>query len=173
MYYIVRNAFVSYSSQNEPITDGTVPKKVYVRNKTRAKPPPEKIMVKREVQRKLMYVEEEDDTAQFDDDDDEEEDNGNTNMFLRRSRRNAKMPIHFHGEYPLSPLSVTYAANYDAKENQGWVKPIFSSIVYRLPVSLPITTILILRARAREICNLETSNKSKRNLKNKRENTIT
>lgn len=33
-----------------------------------------------------------------------------------------------------SPLGVRYAANYDEKKNVGWVKPMFSSIVYRLPV---------------------------------------
>ena len=33
-----------------------------------------------------------------------------------------------------SPHSVSYAANYNEQENKGWVKPLFSSIVYRLPV---------------------------------------
>lgn len=50
-----------------------------------------------------------------------------------RQRRNAKLP------YPssaLSPLPVTYAINYNEKENKGWVKPLFSSIVYRLSVSI-------------------------------------
>lgn len=34
-----------------------------------------------------------------------------------------------------SPVSVSYAINYKEKEHRGWVKPVFSSIVYRLPVS--------------------------------------
>lgn len=34
-----------------------------------------------------------------------------------------------------SPLSVRFAKNYNEKENKDWVKPLFSSIVYRLPVS--------------------------------------
>lgn len=108
--------------------------------KTRVKPPPAKIMVKREVEKKLTLWEEENDTVRFDDDD-EEEDERSTSMFLTRTRRNAKIPGHIE-EYPLSPVSVTNAANYDEKENNGWVKPIFSSIVYRLPVSLRIIAIL-------------------------------
>ncbi|XP_031777363.1 major facilitator superfamily domain-containing protein 6 isoform X2 [Nasonia vitripennis] len=32
-----------------------------------------------------------------------------------------------------SPVSVSYAINYKEKEHKGWVKPVFSSIVYRLP----------------------------------------
>ncbi|XP_025155037.1 major facilitator superfamily domain-containing protein 6 isoform X2 [Harpegnathos saltator] len=122
--------------KNEPITGRTVPKKAYVHMKTRVKPPPEKIMVKRDTERKLTSLEEEeeeDDAVQFDDND-KEEDQENANMFFTRNRRNANAVVHGPiGEYPLSPLSVTYAENYDAKENKGWVKPIFSSIVYRLP----------------------------------------
>lgn len=133
-----------FALQNEPITDRVVPKKAYVHTKTRAKPPPEKIMVKRDVESKLTWEGEEDDAVQINDDD-AEGDDSNAGMFLTRSRRSAKFGTHgSFGEYLLSPLSVTYAENYDAKENKGWVKPIFSSIVYRLPVSLHITMILTL-----------------------------
>ena len=48
-----------------------------------------------------------------------------------RQRRNAKFPMASTGQ---SPLSVSYAINYNEKENKGWVKPLFSSIVYRLSV---------------------------------------
>ncbi|XP_014478454.1 PREDICTED: major facilitator superfamily domain-containing protein 6 isoform X2 [Dinoponera quadriceps] len=114
--------------KNEPITDGTVvPKKAYVHTKARVKPPPAKVMVKRDVEREQAFLEEKEDDAIVQIDDDDEK---NANMFLRRSRRNA---IHGSGELPLSPLSVTYATNYNSEENKGWVKPIFSSIVYRLP----------------------------------------
>lgn len=106
------------------------------------KPPPEKIMVKREVERRLTLLEEEDDAVHIEDGyEEEDERNG---VFLTRTRRNAKSPNH-GGEYPLSPLSVVYAENYNPNENKGWVKPIFSSIVYRLPVSLWITAIFTLR----------------------------
>lgn len=92
-------------------------------------------MVKRDVERQLMQ--EEDDAIHIDDDD-VAEDERDTGVFLKRNRRNAK--VVNHGEYLLSPLSVVYAENYDPNDNKGWVKPIFSSIVYRLPVrvySLP------------------------------------
>ncbi|KAL1122460.1 hypothetical protein AAG570_002791 [Ranatra chinensis] len=32
-----------------------------------------------------------------------------------------------------SPIDITYAVNYDAKEQNNWVTPLFSSIVYRTP----------------------------------------
>lgn len=34
-----------------------------------------------------------------------------------------------------SPLSVSNAANYQENKHKEWVKPAFSSIVYKLPVS--------------------------------------
>lgn len=89
-------------------------------------------MVKREVEKKLPFLNE----NNIELDDDEEETERNMDMSLIRSRRSKRM-LHspFLSQNQLSPLSVTYAANYNEKENKGWVKPLFSSIVYRLPVS--------------------------------------
>lgn len=130
--------------------DGRPPKKAYAKSKTATKPPKEKIMVKRNIistetdilrhqrfrklgkreaivasesevfgmsvkgMRKLMFAEEEPQPAK-----------------TRRSgnSRRARIPA---GQ---SPLAVTDAANYNEAENKYWVKPLFSSIVYRLPVS--------------------------------------
>ncbi|XP_011861274.1 PREDICTED: major facilitator superfamily domain-containing protein 6 isoform X2 [Vollenhovia emeryi] len=115
--------------KNEPIDDRTVPKKAYVRTKTRVKPPPEKIMVKRDANRRQAFSDE-DDMIKIDDNDEESE--RNMDVTLTRSRRSIRM---FHGSKSaqLSPMSVVYAANYNEKENKEWVKPLFSSIVYRLP----------------------------------------
>lgn len=112
------------------MADRTVPKKAYVRTKTRVKPPPEKIMVKRDVEKQIFL--DEDNMIKIDDN--EEENESNMDVPLVRSRRSIRM---FHGSFgpQLSPLSVTYADNYNAQENKEWVKPLFSSIVYRLPVS--------------------------------------
>lgn len=116
--------------QNEPITDKAVPKKVYVRTKTRVKPPPEKIMVKRETGRNTLASLEEENMIEIDDE--EEDDEDNADFSLIRSHRSIRT---FHEQNQLSPMSVIYAKNYDKKEHKGWVKPLFSSIVYRLPVS--------------------------------------
>lgn len=56
------------------------------------------------------------------------------NAPLFRNRRSVRT-YHDYGESQLSPLSVAYATNYNKEQNKGWVKPLFSSIVYRLPVS--------------------------------------
>ncbi|KMQ92798.1 major facilitator superfamily domain-containing protein 6-like isoform x1 protein [Lasius niger] len=115
--------------KNEQTIDRAVPKKVHVRTKTRVKPPPEKIMVKRDVENKLTLLNENDITL----DDDEEETEKSMDISLMRSRRSIRTFHSFMGQNQLSPLSITYAANYNEKENKGWVKPLFSSIVYRLP----------------------------------------
>ena len=65
----------------------------------------------------------------------------NIESLLHRARRSTKF-----SSVGQSPLSVSYAANYEEKEHKGWVKPIFSSIVYRLPVSsyyFPYTNISV------------------------------
>lgn len=89
-------------------------------------------MVKRDVEKKLSFLNENDIKI----DDNEEETERNMDMPLMRSRRSIRT-LHgpLFGQNQLSPLSITYAANYNEKENKGWVKPLFSSIVYRLPVS--------------------------------------
>lgn len=117
--------------QNEPVADRTVPKKAYVHTKTRAKPPPVKIMVKRDVEQRQTFLDE-DDMIKIDDI--EEESERNMDMPLVRSRRSIRT---FHGFNPnlLSPMPVTYASNYNELENKDWVKPLFSSIVYRIGVS--------------------------------------
>lgn len=110
--------------------DRTVPKKAYVRTKTRVKPPPAKIIVKRDVDNRKIF-QDEDNIIKIDDSDEENE--RNMNVPLIRSRRSLYMFSPNH----LSPMAVTNAENYDPKENKEWVKPLFSSIVYRLPVSHP------------------------------------
>jgi len=114
------------------VTDRTVPKKAYIHTKTRVKPPPEKIMVKRDVAERRQTFLDENDTIKIDNN--EEESEKNVDMSLVRNRRSIRM-LHSPTGPNLSPLSVTYAANYDEKKNKEWVKPLFSSIVYRLPVS--------------------------------------
>jgi len=120
-----------FISQNEPITDGTVPKKAYSRTKTPVKPSPAKIMVKRDAEKKPMFLE---DGDMIKIEYNEEQNGKNADVPLTRSRRSIRTFYNPIGSQ-LSPLSVTYAANYNEKENKGWVKPLFSSIVYRLPVS--------------------------------------
>lgn len=87
-------------------------------------------MVKRDVEKKLSLLSENDIKI------DEEETRRSMDMPLMRNRRSVRM-LHssMFGQNQLSPLSITYAKNYNEKENKGWVKPLFSSIVYRLPVS--------------------------------------
>ncbi|XP_076678331.1 major facilitator superfamily domain-containing protein 6 jef isoform X3 [Andrena cerasifolii] len=158
---------------NQPLDDGKPPKKANTHSKTRVKPPPAKVMVKRDSQQRLLSVEmllekdgkdevnrgsdedeslfsqqrwssmqrlpqkgeedelDEDDDVDDDDDDDDEDDKDNqedVQMPLVRTRRYVWVP---HGGQ--SPHTVAYAANYNDQENKGWVKPLFSSIVYRLP----------------------------------------
>ncbi|XP_011496163.1 PREDICTED: major facilitator superfamily domain-containing protein 6 [Ceratosolen solmsi marchali] len=55
----------------------------------------------------------------------------NINKFnFQRHRRSIKILSSSPGQ---SPISVSYAVNYNNSDHKGWVKPIFSSIVYRLP----------------------------------------
>lgn len=64
---------------------------------------------------------------------DEEEENDMEEMEppLVRTKRYVRIP--HSGQ---SPHTVSYAANYNEQENKGWVKPLFSSIVYRLPARI-------------------------------------
>ncbi|XP_076242019.1 major facilitator superfamily domain-containing protein 6 jef isoform X2 [Calliopsis andreniformis] len=147
---------------NQPLDDGKPPKKAYTHSKTRVKTPPTKVMVKRDSRQRwssmesLLEKEEEDVTKENTDknnylfsrqrwssmktlpdkgeedqsleeteeDDDEEE----FEEPLVRTRRYIRIP--HDGQ---SPHPVSYAANYNERENKGWVKPLFSTIVYRLP----------------------------------------
>lgn len=86
-------------------------------------------MVKRETERNTLASLEEKDMINVDDDD--EKDENNAEFRLVKSRRNKRM----YEQSKLSPVPVDSAVNYKKDENKGWVKPLFSSIVYRLPVS--------------------------------------
>lgn len=55
----------------------------------------------------------------------------NNQLLLKRPRRNARNIVITTGQ---SPLSVSFASNYKESKHKEWVKPQFSSIVYRLPV---------------------------------------
>lgn len=45
-----------------------------------------------------------------------------------------KRSIRPYSDAGISPLDVTFAANYDEKQHKNWVSPLFSSIVYRTEV---------------------------------------
>ncbi|XP_076632024.1 major facilitator superfamily domain-containing protein 6 jef isoform X2 [Colletes latitarsis] len=149
---------------NQPLDDERPPKKAYAHTKPRVKPPPTKIMVKRELDRrdkqeeeeevddneeslsllgkrrrlsingirKLTLVEEQEKKKQRQreskKDETEAEEEENIEVPLLRTRRYVRVP--HSGQ---SPHTVSYAANYNERENKEWVKPLFSSIVYRLP----------------------------------------
>ncbi|XP_076165616.1 major facilitator superfamily domain-containing protein 6 jef isoform X2 [Ptiloglossa arizonensis] len=156
---------------NQPLDDGKPPKKAYTRSKPRVKPPPTKVMAKRDADdtaepagdnkefsfshwrwpamdnnlRKTMLTkqeeeeedeeeeeeeeqEEEEDEENESNEDDAEDDEEDIDVPLIRTRRYVRIP--HSGQ---SPHPVSYAANYNERENKGWVKPLFSSIVYRLP----------------------------------------
>lgn len=51
--------------------------------------------------------------------------NNNNNNTLKRTRRDAPWV-----DAGISPISVKYATNFDAKKHKNWVSPLFSSIVY-------------------------------------------
>ncbi|XP_071866391.1 major facilitator superfamily domain-containing protein 6 jef isoform X2 [Bombus fervidus] len=131
---------------NQPLDDGRPPKKAYTHTKTRVKPPPMKVMVKRDASDEvseekeflskfqtatvkspskvsLLDEEEEEEANENDENDDE-----GVHMPLVRTKRYVNVP--HSGK---SPHSVSNAANYNEEENKGWVKPLYSSIVYRLP----------------------------------------
>ncbi|XP_014233378.1 major facilitator superfamily domain-containing protein 6 isoform X2 [Trichogramma pretiosum] len=63
-------------------------------------------------------------------DDETSKDTKGSNKNIHRKTRSIKLQFYSNGQ---SPMSVRYAANYDEKVHKGWVKPIFSSIVYKLP----------------------------------------
>lgn len=130
--------------------DGRPPKKAYTHTKTRVKPPPMKVMVKRDANDEIS--EEKESPSKFQTvtvnspskvsllDEEEEEEEANENdenndedvqMPLVRTKRYVNVP--HSGK---SPHSVSNAANYNEEENKGWVKPLYSSIVYRLPVHI-------------------------------------
>ncbi|XP_050594647.1 major facilitator superfamily domain-containing protein 6 isoform X2 [Bombus affinis] len=131
---------------NQPLDDGRPPKKAYTHTKTRVKPPPMKVMVKRDANDEIS---EEEFLSKFQTvtdkspskvsllDEEEEEEEANENdenndedvqMPFVRTKRYVNVP--HSGK---SPHSVSNAANYNEEENKGWVKPLYSSIVYRLP----------------------------------------
>ena len=175
------------------MNDGRPPKKAHSRPlKTRVKPPPQKVMVKRETDhsgkkddfqanvkeieskkiypRSIMFsrAEEEEDEedeeeeeiekvedeeaeendvdademealeedSEEDDEEleDEEEEKANK-RFVRKRRSVKKYPRASAGQ---SPLAVDYAENYDSNKDKSLVKPLFSSIVYSLPVSISV-----------------------------------
>ncbi|XP_048516352.1 major facilitator superfamily domain-containing protein 6 isoform X3 [Athalia rosae] len=138
--------------KNEPSDDTRPPKKAYTKTKTHVKSPREKVMMKRNIittesellrhhkykklskraisrdivasqnellginvngLRKLMFVE------------DQEQD-----LSPKVRNRRAAKGLVSAGQ---SPLAVNNAANYKEPEHKQWVKPMFSSIVYRLP----------------------------------------
>ncbi|KZC12453.1 Major facilitator superfamily domain-containing protein 6 [Dufourea novaeangliae] len=137
---------LKYKQLNQPLDDGKPPKKAYTHTKTRVKPPPMKIMVKRDVGpkneasgdkntmfteqrrsslkglRKLMFLEEQENELN-----DDAAEMNQEYVPLVRTRRYIRLP--HSGQ---SPHTVSYAANYNERENKGWVKPLFSFIVYRL-----------------------------------------
>ncbi|XP_017889628.1 major facilitator superfamily domain-containing protein 6 isoform X2 [Ceratina calcarata] len=132
---------------NQPLDNGKPPKKAYTHTKTRVKPVPSKVMVKRDVGDEVsnenevfMKSEQERSTMKtvrkwsLMDEEMSDRENRNDNeeeiidMPLIRTKRYVRVP-----HSGVSPHSVSYAANYNEKENRGWVKPLFSSIVYRLP----------------------------------------
>lgn len=174
--------------QNEPLNDRRPPKKAHSRlAKTRAKPPPHKVMVKRETghsakkddlktdfkeiesnkiyAKSIMYsradeeeeeeekeiekveseepeendvdIDEmkalEEDSEENDEELKEEEEEELSQRFVRQRRSVNKYPRASAGQ---SPLSVDYAANYNGNKDRSLVKPLFSSIVYSLPVSI-------------------------------------
>lgn len=87
-------------------------------------------------EKEIEEEEEEDDDDEMDEDSDEEE----LDVPLIRRRRSLRFP---HLPLGRSPLPVNFAVNYDEKENKDWVKPQFSSIVYRLPVRVDeVTSVL-------------------------------
>ncbi|XP_016909766.2 major facilitator superfamily domain-containing protein 6 isoform X1 [Apis cerana] len=127
---------------NQPLDEGKPLKKAYTHTKTRVKPPPTKVMVKRDADKETWT---ENDSSVFEPrqqwstmkklrkmslNEDEEEENDMEEMEppLVRTKRYVRIP--HSGQ---SPHTVSYAANYNEQENKGWVKPLFSSIVYRLP----------------------------------------
>ncbi|XP_054015731.1 major facilitator superfamily domain-containing protein 6 isoform X2 [Hylaeus anthracinus] len=129
---------------NQPLDDAgdeRPPKKAYAHTKPRTKPPPIKVMVKRDADntrrdsstnnlRKLMFSESKEASEENEENEDEEKKNIEASRPLSsvRVRRYARVP--HSGQ---SPHTVAYAANYNEQQNKGWVKPLFSSIVYRLP----------------------------------------
>ncbi|XP_066598677.1 major facilitator superfamily domain-containing protein 6 isoform X2 [Prorops nasuta] len=144
---------------NKPLNDGKPPKKAYEAvTKERSKPPAKKIMVKRDINDeeaqffvdvprwtdfinigKASFADGNNEGVEDAEDDEDDgvndvnepfERNRRSETSLSRRRRSLRIPLASAGQ---SPLSVSYAANYNEKENKGWVKPLFSSIVYRLP----------------------------------------
>lgn len=139
--------------QNQPLDDDKPPKKAYANTKTRVKPPPVKVMVKRDIDDEANDENKSEFKAQqqwstmrslrkvsllHEEEEEEEEElhrhaevEQNVEVPVVRTKRYVRM--HHSGQ---SPHTVVYAVNYDERENKGWVKPLFSSIVYRLPVQI-------------------------------------
>lgn len=55
--------------------------------------------------------------------------------FLVRKTRSTMRSERNHGATGQSPQNVNFAVNYNKKEHFDWVAPLFSSIIYRTPVS--------------------------------------
>ncbi|KAG8040362.1 hypothetical protein G9C98_000933 [Cotesia typhae] len=83
-----------------------------------------------EEQQREREIEEEEQEDDDDDELDEDSDEEEVDVPLIRRRRSLRFP---HLPLGRSPLPINFAVNYDEKENKDWVKPQFSSIVYRLP----------------------------------------
>ncbi|CAG5075334.1 Similar to MFSD6: Major facilitator superfamily domain-containing protein 6 (Homo sapiens) [Cotesia congregata] len=83
-----------------------------------------------EEQQREREIEEEEQEDDDDDELDEDSDEEEVDVPLIRRRRSIRFP---HLPLGRSPLPVNFAVNYEEKENKDWVKPQFSSIVYRLP----------------------------------------
>lgn len=141
--------------QNQPLDEGKPPKKAYAHTKTRVKPPPSKVMVKRDANLKETWTENDSSVLEprqqwstmkklrkmslNEDEEEENESEEEVEPPMVRTKRYVRIP--HSGQ---SPHTVSYAANYNEQENKGWVKPLFSSIVYRLPVRIQIESISLL-----------------------------
>ncbi|CAD6214072.1 GSCOCG00011121001-RA-CDS [Cotesia congregata] len=114
--------------KNEPLDESRPPKKAHTRSKTRSKPVRPKVMVKRQTElQDDFFTGNQDKPYETDNHDSDEEE---VDVPLIRRRRSIRFP---HLPLGRSPLPVNFAVNYEEKENKDWVKPQFSSIVYRLP----------------------------------------
>ncbi|XP_034936682.1 major facilitator superfamily domain-containing protein 6 isoform X2 [Chelonus insularis] len=100
---------------------------IFVRSFYRTDDEERKIGERRENEDNDREEDDEDDDDEFEDDSDEEE----IDVPLIRTRRSSPYAHPSPAEHK-SPIPVTFAINYDEVKNKDWVKPQFSSIVYRL-----------------------------------------
>ncbi|KAF7997037.1 hypothetical protein HCN44_005314 [Aphidius gifuensis] len=129
--------------KNEPLDETRPPKKAYSYTKVRSKPVKTKIMVERSIDefeieetevyegkkgtRKLMFLssKENNELQEIMENINEEE----ANVPLVRQRRSMRA---YRTSGGMSPMSVSFAANYDPVKHSGLVKPRYSTVVYRL-----------------------------------------